>query len=288
MSRTLATSIMLTVVIAATLGLFIPIIVMAVKEIKEFITQLPGQIDNIQMYLDSVKIGKQSLSQLFNLDAGLANSGQIAQEIIDKSINFTVGALGVITILVTVAIIVFFFTNDRERIKNSTLRLLPASLREDASRIIDDLEQKVGGYVTAQFLSITQVGVCVAVGLAILHVNYAVFLGFISAVMDLVPVVGPVISGVVILLVAISHGPVIAALAIGVLLLAQFIENNWAKPYFFSKYMDLHPLIVIFSFVLAAKLIGVIGVVFAPAIAAVIVTLFDEIYVKIMNEDGKN
>ena len=279
---------MLTVVIAATLGLFIPIIVMAVKEIKEFITQLPGQIDNIQMYLDSVKIGKQSLSQLFNLDAGLANSGQIAQEIIDKSINFTVGALGVITILVTVAIIVFFFTNDRERIKNSTLRLLPASLREDASRIIDDLEQKVGGYVTAQFLSITQVGVCVAVGLAILHVNYAVFLGFISAVMDLVPVVGPVISGVVILLVAISHGPVIAALAIGVLLLAQFIENNWAKPYFFSKYMDLHPLIVIFSFVLAAKLIGVIGVVFAPAIAAVIVTLFDEIYVKIMNEDGKN
>ena len=288
MSRTLATSIMLIVVIAATLGLFIPIIVMAVKEIKEFITQLPGQIDNIQMYLDSVKIGKQSLSQLFNLDAGLANSGQIAQEIIDKSINFTVGALGVITILVTVAIIVFFFTNDRERIKNSTLRLLPASLREDASRIIDDLEQKVGGYVTAQFLSITQVGVCVAVGLAILHVNYAVFLGFISAVMDLVPVVGPVISGVVILLVAISHGPVIAALAIGVLLLAQFIENNWAKPYFFSKYMDLHPLIVIFSFVLAAKLIGVIGVVFAPAIAAVIVTLFDEIYVKIMNEDGKN
>ena len=288
MSRTLATSIMLTVVIAATLCLFIPIIVMAVKEIKEFITQLPGQIDNIQMYLDSVKIGKQSLSQLFNLDAGLANSGQIAQEIIDKSINFTVGALGVITILVTVAIIVFFFTNDRERIKNSTLRLLPASLREDASRIIDDLEQKVGGYVTAQFLSITQVGVCVAVGLAILHVNYAVFLGFISAVMDLVPVVGPVISGVVILLVAISHGPVIAALAIGVLLLAQFIENNWAKPYFFSKYMDLHPLIVIFSFVLAAKLIGVIGVVFAPAIAAVIVTLFDEIYVKIMNEDGKN
>lgn len=142
--------------------------------------------------------------------------------------------------------------------------------------------------MTAQFLSITQVGVCVAVGLAILHVNYAVFLGFISAVMDLVPVVGPVISGVVILLVAISHGPVIAALAIGVLLLAQFIENNWAKPYFFSKYMDLHPLIVIFSFVLAAKLIGVIGVVFAPAIAAVIVTLFDEIYVKIMNEDGKN
>ena len=142
--------------------------------------------------------------------------------------------------------------------------------------------------MTAQFLSITQVGVCVAVGLAILHVNYAVFLGFISAVMDLVPVVGPVISGVVILLVAISHGPVIAALAIGVLLLAQFIENNWAKPYFFSKYMDLHPLVVIFSFVVAAKFLGVVGVLIAPAIAAVVVTLFEEIYVKTMNDENES
>lgn len=287
MSRTLATSVMLTAVIAVTLGIFIPIIIMAVREIREFITQLPQQIENIQAYLDSVKIGGQSLAQLFNLDAGLSNSGQIAQEIIDKSINITVGALGVITILVTLAIIVFFFTNDKDKIKKTTLRLFPQEMREDSSRIIDDLEQKVGGYVTAQFLAMTQVGVCVAIGLAILRVDYAVFLGFISAVMDLVPIVGPIISGVLILLVSFSNGPVICALAIGVLLFAQFIENNWAKPYFFSKYMDLHPLIVIFSFVLAAKLIGVIGVIFAPAIAAVIVTLFDEIYVRIMNEGKK-
>ena len=287
MSRTIATSITLAAIIAVTLGLFTPIIIMTVKEIKEFITQLPTQIENILTYLDSVKIGGQSLAQFFNLDAGLTNSGQIAQEIIDKSINFTVGALGVITILVTIAIIVFFFTNDRDKIKKGALRLFPIDLRNDASRIIDDLEQKVGGYVTAQFLSVTQVGICVAIGLAILHVNYAIFLGFISAIFDLVPVVGPVISGVIILVAAFSHGPLISALAVVVLLIAQFIENNWAKPYFFSKYMDLHPLIVIFSFVLAAKLIGVIGVVFAPAIAAVIVTLFDEIYVRIMNEETK-
>ncbi len=287
MPRTAATSIMLTAVIAVTLGIFIPIIVMAVKEIKEFVTQLPDQIGNIQNYLDSVKIAGHSLSQLFNLDTALANSGQIAQEVIDKSINFTVGALGVVTILVTVAIIVFFFTNDRDSIKKTMLRLFPVDLRDDASRIIDDLEQKVGGYVTAQFLCVIQVGICVAIGLAVLKVNYALFLGFISAIMDLIPVVGPVISGVIILLVSFSHGPLISVLAIVVLLIAQFIENNWAKPYFFSKYMDLHPLIVIFSFVFAAKLIGVIGVVFAPAIAAVIVTLFEEIYVRIMNEETK-
>ena len=71
-------------------------------------------------------------------------------------------------------------------------------------------------------------------------------------------------------------------------LLGQFIENNWAKPYFFSKYMDLHPLVVIFSFVVAAKFLGVVGVLIAPAIAAVVVTLFEEIYVKTMNDENES
>ena len=50
--------------------------------------------------------------------------------------------------------------------------------------------------------------------------------------------------------------------------------------------MDLHPLVVIFSFVIAAKFLGVVGVLIAPAIAAVIVTLFDEIYIKTMNDEN--
>lgn len=287
MPRALATTIVLSLVIVIILGVFTPIIIMSVREIKEFVTQLPQQIQNLENYLDTVKIGSQSLSNMFNLDEGLTNSSQIAQEIIDKSINITIGAVGVLTILVTMAIIVFFFTNDRDKIKEISLKLMPVSIRDRASKIIDDLEIKVGGYVTAQILSITQVGIVVAVCLGILHVDYAIFLGFISAVMDLVPIVGPILAGLLIVLASFSQGPLICILAVGSLLLAQFIENNWAKPYFFSKYMDLHPLVVIFSFVIAAKLLGVIGVLLAPAIAAVVVTLFEEVYIKTMNEESK-
>jgi predicted PurR-regulated permease PerM len=46
----------------------------------------------------------------------------------------------------------------------------------------------------------------------------------------------------------------------------------------------MHPLVVIFSFIIAAKCLGVVGVLIAPALAAVLVTLFDEIYVKTMNK----
>ena len=288
MPRTAAVVTMISLVTIIIIGLFIPIINLSVKEIKDFLNQLPQQIDNIQQFLSTFKIAGQNVAQHLNLETVLNNSSNIAKEVIDKSINFTVGIVGVVTVLVTIGIIVFFLSNDKEKIKNYVLKMFPAQIREKASSVIDDLEHKVGGYVTAQLLCVTMVGVIIAICLSILRVEYAVFLGFMSAVLDLIPIIGPVVTGVIILLVAFPKGWIICSLAIGSLLLAQFVENNWARPYFFSKYMDLHPLIVIFSFIIAAKFLGVIGVLIAPAIAAVIVTLFDEIYIKIMNEEESN
>lgn len=288
MPRAYAVTLMIVLVTLVTIGIFIPIVIMSVNEIKEFLNQLPQQINNVQNFVNNSKIAGQDVSQYLNFDTVLNNSTTIAKEVIDKSINFTVGFVGVLTILVTVGIVVFFLSNDRDKIKEFALKLFPQKIRSRASKIIDELETKVGGYVTAQLLSITTVGIIVAVVLLILRVDYAVFLGFISAILDLVPIVGPILSGVLILLIAFPKGWIVCLIAIGSLLLGQFVENNWAKPYLFSKYMDLHPLVVIFSFVVAAKFLGVVGVLIAPAIAAVFVTLFEEIYVKTMNENNES
>lgn len=287
MPRSLATVLMILLISLVTMGVFIPIVIMSVNEISDFLSQLPKQIANLQQFVSTFQIGGHNVSQYFNVDTVLNNSSSIAKEVIDKSINFTIGIVGVLTILVTVGIIVYFLTNDRDDIKKFSLKLFPSHLRPRASEVIDDLEAKVGGYVTAQILSISIVGIVVALFLLVMKVDYAIFLGLISAILDLVPVVGPLLSGVLILLIAFPKGWIVCVIAIFSLLLGQFLENNWAKPYFFSKFMDLHPLVVIFSFVVAAKFLGVVGVLIAPAIAAVVVTLFEEIYVKTMNDGNE-
>ena len=287
MPRSLATTLMIVLILLVTLGVLTPIVIMSVNEITDLVNNMPQHIDKLQNFIANFKIAGQSISQYLNIDTVLNNSSTIAKEVIDKSINVTVGFVGLLTVPVTIGIIVFFLSNDREEIKKFSLKLFPYNLRPRASEVIDDLENKVGGYVTAQLLSISIVGIVVALFLLVMKVEYAVFLGFISAILDLVPVVGPIISGILILLVAFPKGWIVCVIAIFSLLLGQFLENNWAKPYFFSKYMDLHPLVVIFSFVVAAKFLGVIGVLIAPAIAAVVVTLFEEIYVKTMNDGNE-
>lgn len=287
MPRSLATVLMILLISLVIMGVFIPIVIMSVNEISDFLSQLPKQIANLQQFISTFQIAGHNVAQYFNIDTVLSNSSNIAKEVIDKSINFTLGIVGVLTILVTVGIIVYFLTNDRDDIKKFSLKLFPSHLRPRASEVIDDLEAKVGGYVTAQILSISIVGIVVALFLLVMKVDYAIFLGLISAILDLVPVVGPLLSGVLILLIAFPKGWIVCVIAIFSLLLGQFLENNWAKPYFFSKFMDLHPLVVIFSFVVAAKFLGVVGVLIAPAIAAVVVTLFEEIYVKTMNDGNE-
>ena len=287
MPRSLATTLMIVLILLVTLGVLIPIVIMSFNEITDLINNMPANIEKLQNFIANFKIAGQGISQYLNIDTVLNNSTTIAKEVINKSINVTVGFVGILTVLVTLGIIVYFLSNDRDSIKKFSLKLFPYNMRPRASELIDELETKVGGYVTAQLLSISIVGIIVAAFLLVMKVDYAIFLGFISAILDLVPVVGPVISGVLIILVAFPKGWIVCLVAIFSLLLGQFVENNWAKPYFFSKYMDLHPLVVIFSFVVAAKFLGVIGVLIAPAIAAVIVTLFEEIYVKTMNDGNE-
>ena len=70
---------------------------------------------------------------------------------------------------------------------------------------------------------------------------------------------------------------ILTALIFGV---AQLIENNFVRPLMFSKLLNIHPLLVFLFIFLAAKFLGIIGVVFAPAIAALVVVLIEEIYMK--------
>ena len=62
--------------------------------------------------------------------------------------------------------------------------------------------------------------------------------------------------------------------------IAQLTENNFVRPFVFGKFLDLHPLIIYLFLFIAAKYMGIVGVVFAPAIAATVVVLIEEIYIK--------
>ena len=118
------------------------------------------------------------------------------------------------------------------------------------------------------------VGLIMTVGLLILGVDYALLLGLITAILDIIPVFGPAVALLVCLIVSYKSGAGVLALITFVFVIAQLVENNFVRPYVFGKFLDLHPLIIYMFLFITAKYLGIIGVVFAPDNCAKEILLF--------------
>ncbi|MCD7779053.1 MAG: AI-2E family transporter [Candidatus Gastranaerophilales bacterium] len=287
MPRSLASTIVITGTILITVLFFIPIVTISIEEIHQFIDNLPVFVRNAADFMSSKTIMGKTLIEYVNIDAITQNSSQMATGILNKSINFTMALMEMITIVITIGVIVFYMINERNLIRDAIILVFPPKLKEKAKEVYESIENKVGGYVIALILSMSTVAVFTAVGLMLLKVQYAILLGLIAGLLDIVPIVGPTLAFILGILCASQQGWLVVILTAVVYLAAQWVSNNFVRPLVFGKFLDLHPIIIIFAFLIAAQFLGVWGVILSPAIAALLLTLFDELYLKTINKAEK-
>ncbi len=287
MSRSLAATLVILLTITIVILFLIPIITISIEEVHQAIYKIPVYINNIIDYLSSKSIMGKSLIEFINFDMITDASSKAAAGLVNKSINITMAALEVITIIITIGVIVFYMLNEKHLIRDAIILVFPPKLKQRAQEVYECIEKKVGGYVIAQILSMSTVAICTSIGLMCLRVEYAVLLGLIAGILDIVPIIGPTLALIMGVLFAMQQGWVIVLLTILVYLSAQWISNNFIRPLVFGKFLDLHPIIIIFAFLIAAQFLGVWGVILSPAIAALLITLFDELYLKTINKNEK-
>lgn len=281
--RSAAAGVVIGSVVLIIGAFFVPLISMAGHEIKSFINHIPQFIDFVKEFIISTPIiNKSQLAQVDLADFISSTSG-ITSNFVNKSINISVNFASALIYLLAALIIIYYFMADKEDVKKGYLSLFPAQLKTRANEIIETISKKIGGYVIAQIATMTSVGIIMTIGLLIIKVDYAILLGLITAVLDIIPVVGPALALLICLITAIKAGPIALALVFVVFAIAQVAENNFVRPYIFGKFLDLHPLIIYLFLFITAQHLGVVGVIFAPAIAATVCVLIEELYIKNIN-----
>lgn len=284
MSRRVATVISILAALALTLGVLVPVLVVVLKEIKGFIDVLPNKLMIMDRFLHSHRIADKTFAEILNVDS-IANTQKVAHDIALFSWDLTSGIFGGFAIVLVLLIIIYYFVAEKDLLTKNFVLLFPHKYKKKAEEVVLTISKNLGGYVIAQLFSTAVIGVVVTLGLTLLNVKYALVLGFMAAVLDLIPIVGPTIATIIAVLATYQDGWVHVLLVVAVYLVAQGIQNYAARPMIFGKYMDMHPLVVILSFLIAAKFVGVWGVIFAPAIASLFLTIFDELYIKVINQD---
>lgn len=282
-NRPLASSIVLLLTVSILGLFFIPLVIMAGREIKSFINYLPQFIETIKNFISTLPfIDKTYLAQI-NIGDFITSTSTITSSFVNQSINISVNFATAIVYFMAALIIIYYFMSDKIVVKEAYLSLFPVQLKQKADEIIETISRKIGGYVIAQIATMTSVGILMTLGLLISGIDYALLLGLITAVLDIIPIVGPALALIICVLTAFKSGWVAILLVCVVFTIAQWAENNLVRPYIFGKFLDLHPLVIYLFLFITAQYLGVVGVIFAPAIAATVCVLIQELYVKNIN-----
>ncbi len=272
--------------IVVILTILVPFISVIISQGQEFIKKVPTYWEVLVDLADSVEI--QAINSGFIPDYSeiIANVAKLGQNILSKSIGFTINLFAGIAAAFTLAVIVLFILLDKKELNESYIKLFPPKYRKTASHITDTISKKVGGYVRGQLLLMFAVGLLTAIGLKIVGIEFALLLGIVAGILEIIPIVGPIIASVPGIIVGLAQDPILALWATLVYIIVQRIENHFLTPLILGKFLEMHPLVIIIAILIAASTLGVFGVILSPAIAAAIFVLIQELYIKKIEQEA--
>ena len=240
---------------------------------------------NMPKYQASAAQGLASIQQLLQTmlpGIKIPDLLTLIQQQMPKNSAVNVGAVmgylsslaSLVSLLVLVPIITFFFLADGHLIHRLILSMVPNTYFEMTVLLIDRIITQIRLFIRGQMLDLLYVGVTVGIGLWIVGVPYASVIGIIAGLGNMVPYLGPVIGFVPALAVLIMSPEGLTALPVlkvlAVFFFVQFTENNFVYPLVVGKSVELHPLVVILGVIVGGTLGGVVGMLLTVPVIGVV------------------
>ncbi|WP_191560309.1 AI-2E family transporter [Metabacillus idriensis] len=192
-------------------------------------------------------------------------------ESITASVSKVLGVVTNITlIIITVPFILFYMLKDGHKFPITAVKVLPASYRREGIKIFEDLYQTLAAYIQGQLLVSLFVGTGCFIGYTLIGLDYALILGMVVAVANIIPYLGPFIGAAPAVIIALLDSPTKALLAAVVVTVVQQIDGNVLSPLIIGKRLNTHPLTIILLLIGAGSFGGILGMILAVPTYAVL------------------
>lgn len=169
----------------------------------------------------------------------------------------------------------FYFLMDKKVILNEWNRFLDAVFSEKTTGRLrsfgGEVNWVVSGYIRGQLIDVLIMGVLISIVLLVLDIDYAIVIGILSGVANLIPMVGSIVATILAVIVALAGGSVSKAVyALILLIILQQIDGNIITPKVVGKNVNLHPLMVLLAIFIFGSFYGIMGMVIAVPTTALI------------------
>ncbi len=184
---------------------------------------------------------------------------------------FIEGVISGLTFVVIVPFVAFFFLKEGRRLTRCLMALVPNAYFELCLNLMYQANRQIGNYIRGQLLAVLVVSVLAISGLSILGVYYALPLGLLAGLANVIPFLGPLIGIVCSSIVALATGGGLAMVAkvIVMFLVIQLIDNVLIQPTMVAKSVELHPLVVLFVVMVGSQLMGIVGMLIAVPLTGI-------------------
>ena len=287
--RTIAIAIVYVVAIVAFIEFLNLTLTPLVDEIVRFVADFPQLAEQLQSQLERLSelYARLQLPQALRdwIDAFVANladggGGGIPEFDIGLLLPVLSGAgsvVGAVFGYLILPVWVFFLLKDRVSLTTAFDQALPRTWRFDVWAVIRIVRRVFGQWVRGQLILGVTVGVFTFVGLLILNATidpvfgrYALLLSISAGILELVPIIGPIIAAVPAVLLAATAGVEAVVAALVLYTLEQHVQLNLLVPKIQGDAVELHPAAVIFAIIIGGALAGLLGAILALPIAAAI------------------
>ncbi len=188
-----------------------------------------------------------------------------------QAFTFALGFVEVVVLLFLTPVIAFYMLVDLPRVLEHTRELIPESMREEAQALGTSLGTALGGFIRGQMMVALMVATISSFGMWALGINLWLILGIVAGLFNLIPFIGPLLSGSLAVVVALVLEDFRLALFVALLFLGvQQLDNHIISPLVLRATVKLHPSLIILALLVGSSLAGILGLILAVPITAFI------------------
>ncbi|HEX3273129.1 MAG TPA: AI-2E family transporter [Ktedonobacterales bacterium] len=274
--RPLGAVLIYLVLVALFVGIGWLLLTPLVAQINELVRDLPRYLAQAQKWAEEAQqalAANEPLNAIIDgLAAQLTTSLQSAlPDLLRFPLTLLSGAFGGLLSVVIVITMSIFWLMSAGKLREFVLSLIPEALRARGGVVFTELGQTLGGWVRGTLVAMLLIGLLVGLGLWLLGVPEALLLGIFAGLTEVIPYIGPWISGAVAALVALVAVDPLKALQVAILFILVYqVESNLVRPLVMSWAVKVDPLLVLIAVVVGAEALGLIGAVIALPVAGML------------------
>lgn len=247
------------------------------REIKRFMNVIPLYFGKVSQFTD--KLYMKYYTNIDNMppifqgieDIILKNINNIQNLIITSVSRFFEGLISTfskVISLILIPILTFYFLKDKEYFKTKLYLTVPKKNRKEVKELFLEIDRILSQFIRGRLLLALYVGVATTILLLILKIDFAIIIGMLTGIADIIPYFGPFIGFLPAVFFALLSSPIkalwIAILFVGI----QWIENNVLAPKIIGKSTGIHPVTVLLALIIGGGVFGIMGMIFSiPAVA---------------------